>query len=678
MLCRYWEAAMKGRLGHYEIVAELGRGGMGVVHKALDPALGRIVAIKELAPALADDPALVERFLREARSMAALSDPHIVGIHFIGQEHGRPFFVMEFVEGEALGGMLRRLGKLPVADALKILQQTAQGLATAHERGVIHRDIKPGNILVDVKGRVRIADFGIALPANDPGQKLTGTGEFIGTPGYVSPELCKGLPIDARSDIFSLGVVLFEMLSGRMPFTDNSPLGLMLEVVNAQIPDIHTLNEEVDDRTAAILAKMVAKNPDERYQSARELANDLAQHPLVANGKPLATIVRPPSDSETVIAALSQPRVPTPPPVVSRADAVADIVDTRPRVSNRPHVAAHDPDATVARVPVSSRPASGRERKIAAVALVALVLAGTAFAFRDYFSGFANGFRDGFVAGKVTNPVPPSQASDTPVTALAAPASGAFATGDSTASTPAGTDTAAVTTSPVTATTSADASQQVAGTDAAALVSNQSASPTTTTSATEQPASSASTAQASPAATSAAAVAQTSTTASSTPAPARPTQARVAPEPPPPARVVVIAQGDSALSLPAQQRVEDHLSGDGHRLLDAETVSGLSGGDTAALIRAARRHARVLVIVRAEPIGSRDLYFHGRHDVAYTAYLSVRAYDTQTGQPISSGFRQKVEFAALNADTRARETVDPEMSSLSRAVAPVLRQTSRG
>ena len=105
---------MKGHLGHYEIVAELGRGGMGVVHKALDPALGRVVAIKELAPALADDPGLVERFLREARSMAALSDPHIVGIHFIGQENGRPFFVMEFVEGEALGGMLRRLGKLPV------------------------------------------------------------------------------------------------------------------------------------------------------------------------------------------------------------------------------------------------------------------------------------------------------------------------------------------------------------------------------------------------------------------------------------------------------------------------------------------------------------------------------------------------------------------------------------
>ena len=157
-----------------------------------------------------------------------------------------------------------------------------------------------------------------------------------------------------------------------------------------------------------------------------------------------------------------------------------------------------------------------------------------------------------------------------------------------------------------------------------------------------------------------------------------PAEARAAAEPPPPPRVVVIAQGDSALSLPAQQRIEDHLSGAGHRLLDAETVPGLSGGETAALIRAARRHARVVVIVRAEPIGSRDLNYYGRHDVAYTAYLSVRAYDTQTGQPISSAFRQKVEFAALNAEQRAHEALDPELSSLARAVAPALRQTSRG
>lgn len=665
---------MKGRLGHYEIVAELGRGGMGVVHKALDPALGRVVAIKELAPALADDPALVERFLREARSMAALSDPHIVGIHFIGQENGRPFFVMEFVEGEALGNMLRRLGKLPVADTLKILHQTAQGLATAHDRGVIHRDIKPGNILVDTRGRVRLADFGIALAANDPGQKLTSTGEFIGTPGYVSPEICKGLPIDPRSDIFSLGVVMFEMLSGRMPFTDNSPLGLMLEVVNAQIPDIHTLNDQVDAETAAILAKMVAKNADDRYQSARELAADLARHPLVADGKPLSVPVVPPSDSQTVIAALSQPRVPTPPPVVSRADA--DAADTRPRGPRPAAAAAQDPEATLVRAPAAANDPTGRQRLVAGLALAALVLAGTGYAFRDYFTGFANGFRDGFVAGKVSNPVPPSHANDLPVAALtsASPATGAMD-----AAPPQVENASASPSQAPTAVAMGDAPAMVqAGgeTQASQSVAGQSAS--TATVAGSDPQALAASVDSQPPATAPASSEGLRAGAQSTPQPSRPAQARAAAEPPPPPRFVVIAQGDSALSLPAQQRIEDYLSGAGHRLVDAETVPGLSAADTASLIRAARRHARVVVIVRTEPIGSRDLHFYGRHDVAYTAYLSVRAYDTQTGQPLSSGFRQRVEFAALNAEQRANEALDPELSSLARVVAPVLRQTSRG
>ncbi len=650
---------MKGRLGHYEIIAELGRGGMGVVHKALDPALGRVVAIKELAPALADDPALVERFLREARSMAALSDPHIVGIHFIGQENGRPFFVMEFVEGESLGSMLRRLGKLPVADTLKILHQTALGLATAHERGVIHRDIKPGNILVDVKGRVRIADFGIALPANDPAQKLTGTGEFIGTPGYTSPEVCKGLPIDARSDLFSLGVVMFEMLSGRMPFTDNSPLGLMLEVVNAQIPDIHSLNEEVDGKTAAVLAKMVAKDPVERYQSARELAQDLARHPLVSDGRPLTVSVVPPADSQTVIAALSQPRVPTPPPVVSSADAI----DTRPR-GNRP-APANDPGATVVRAPAPA--ASGRQRLAAGIALAALVLAGTAFAFRDYFSGFANGFRDGFVAGKVSNPVPPSQASDIPPAALQAAAAMPLANASDAA---AATVPAAVGAQDPDQTPAPAAGPVGAPADAG----TQAGAPAVAATGSETGPSASS---AIPATNPVAAAPGTGTAAGTAPAASRPAQARAAAEPPPPARVAVVALGDPALGLPAQQRIEDYLSGAGHRLVDPETV-GLSGADTASLLRAARRHARVLVVVRVEPIGSRELSYYGRRDVAYSAYLSVRAYDTLTGEPLSSGFRQQVEFAALNASQRANEALEPALSSLGRAVAPALRQTSRG
>ncbi|MDE2257970.1 MAG: serine/threonine protein kinase, partial [Xanthomonadaceae bacterium] len=272
---------MKEHLGHYDIIAELGRGGMGVVYKGYETSLNRYVAIKVLAESLAHDESVKERFLREARSMAALNDPHIISIYFIGDDAGQTYFVMEFVDGESLGSLLKREGKLKPEQAAKIVYQTAQGLATAHDRGVIHRDIKPGNLMLTSKGAVKIADFGIALSTQDFSKKLTSTGEFVGTPGYLSPEVCQGKPVDQRSDIFSLGIVLFECLAGRMPFTDESPLGLMLEVVKAEIPDVRTLNAEVDPELERILARMVAKDPAERYQSCQELVADLGRHPLV-------------------------------------------------------------------------------------------------------------------------------------------------------------------------------------------------------------------------------------------------------------------------------------------------------------------------------------------------------------------------------------------------------------
>jgi predicted Ser/Thr protein kinase len=260
---------------------------MGVVYKGYEPSLNRYVAIKVLAESLAHDASVKERFLREARSMAALNDPHIIQIYFIGDDGGQTYFVMEFVDGESLGSLLKREGKLKPEQAAKIVYQTAQGLATAHDKGVIHRDIKPGNLMVTSRGAIKIADFGIALSTQDFSKKLTSTGEFVGTPGYLSPEVCQGKPVDQRSDIFSLGIVLFECLAGRMPFTDESPLGLMLEVVKAEIPDVCSLNAEVDAELSRILAKMVAKDPADRYQSCHELIADLARHPLVAKGGPL-------------------------------------------------------------------------------------------------------------------------------------------------------------------------------------------------------------------------------------------------------------------------------------------------------------------------------------------------------------------------------------------------------
>ena len=368
---------MKTHLGHYEIVSELGRGGMGVVWKGYEPALTRYVAIKELSPALAHDSMLVERFLREARSMAALNDPHIIQIYFIGQENDQPFFVMEFVEGESLSGLIKREGRLGVHDALKVLHQAAQGLATAHDRGVIHRDIKPANLMLNQRGQVKIADFGIALANRDFDAKLTGTGEFVGTPGYLSPEVCLGKPVDQRSDIFALGIVLFEMLTGRTPFSDESPLKLMLDVVQSQIPDVRELNAEVGPEVAAILGKMLAKDPAERYQDTHALMEDLEGLGLPMTG-PLKMKVATPAGPAATLIGMATPvtpnigmRAPTPPPSVGAAAAAATAQGaTRPGVTH--------PSAQPAK-PVSSK-------GLLALAVVALLLlVGGAWALRNQF-----------------------------------------------------------------------------------------------------------------------------------------------------------------------------------------------------------------------------------------------------------------------------------------------------
>jgi serine/threonine-protein kinase len=318
---------MNTRLGHYDIVEELGRGGMGVVYKGYESSLGRYVAIKVLSATMAHDKVFVERFLREARAMATLNDSHIIQIYFIGQDEEQTFFVMEYIDGESLSTCLKREIRLVPSDALKILLHASQGLSAAHAQGVIHRDIKPGNIMITSRGQVKVADFGIALANQDVSDKLTNTGAFVGTPGYLSPEVCLGKSVDQRSDIFALGIVLFEMLSGRMPFNDESPLRLMLDVVQADAPDIRELNPDVDEDVARILNKMLAKDPADRYQSCDELNADLKRHPLVVQDGQLKLRPAPwagaNASNPTVVGMPTPatpghvPRASTPPPVVS-------------------------------------------------------------------------------------------------------------------------------------------------------------------------------------------------------------------------------------------------------------------------------------------------------------------------------------------------------------------------
>ncbi len=264
------------QFGHYQVIAELGRGGMGVVLKAHEQSLNRYVAIKVLSQQLADDESVRERFIREARAVAALNHPNVVQVYFAGEHEGQPFFSMEFVQGQALSEYLKQHAPLAPREAAEILLQAAKGLAAAHDKGIIHRDIKPANLMMTNEGVIKLTDFGIAM-AEDQGRKLTSTGEFVGTPGYLSPEVCIGAEVDARTDIFSLGIVYFEMLAGTPPFTNPSPLGLMREVVEAQIPDITRLNAEVDDLTRSILARMLKKRPEERFESCHPLIDALEE-----------------------------------------------------------------------------------------------------------------------------------------------------------------------------------------------------------------------------------------------------------------------------------------------------------------------------------------------------------------------------------------------------------------
>ena len=299
---------MSQLIGSYEVLSELGRGGMGVVYKAFEPKLKRVVALKMLNEGIAHQPGLVERFYREAHAMATLSDPNVVQIYAVGEHQGQPFFVMEYIDGESLGGRLKR-ERMSVREARKVLMQSASGLQSAHEQGLIHRDIKPGTLMLTQKGSVKVTDFGIAL-AEGTGERLTGTGGIIGTPGYLSPEACLGEPLDARTDIFALGVVFYEMLTGRLPFDDKSPYALMAAVVQAQIPDVTLLNSEVDPNTLAILTKMLARRPAERYQSCAEVVNALESG---MNASP----VPPPRPAAGNMAPVPPIRMPTPVPVAN-------------------------------------------------------------------------------------------------------------------------------------------------------------------------------------------------------------------------------------------------------------------------------------------------------------------------------------------------------------------------
>ncbi len=276
-----------GRLGAYEVKGMLGAGGMGVVLKALDPALNRFVAIKVLSSSLAGSGAARRRFLREARAAAAVVHEHVVGVFAVVESNQLPFIVMEYVPGGSLQERIDKQGPLSLPEILRIGMQTASGLAAAHAQGLVHRDVKPANILLENSvERVRLTDFGLARAAADAG--MTHSGFVAGTPHYMAPEQARGESADHRSDVFSLGSTLYAMAAGHPPFRADSALAVLRRVCDEEPTSLRAINSDVPDWLDALVGRLMAKEPEDRIQTAQEAADLLGgclahvQQPLVA------------------------------------------------------------------------------------------------------------------------------------------------------------------------------------------------------------------------------------------------------------------------------------------------------------------------------------------------------------------------------------------------------------
>ncbi len=307
--------------GRYEIRREIGRGGMATVYLAYDPRFRREVALKAMPHQFTHDPMFRTRFEREAQTIAALEHPAIVPVHDFGEENGQPFIVMRYMSGGSLSDRLKQ-GRLSLAAATAVLTRIASALDRAHGIGVVHRDLKPGNILFDQYGDAYLADFGIAKIA-EATAALTGSG-LVGTPSYMSPEQVKGENIDGRSDIYSLGIILYEMLSGAQPYQATTPWGILSKHVNDPIPHVIDQASDLPPQLDTIVTRALAKEATDRFQTAGELATAVT---LVVQQRPYATtatLITPAPEPETIVTAPTETISAAEPPTVVKEPEVTE------------------------------------------------------------------------------------------------------------------------------------------------------------------------------------------------------------------------------------------------------------------------------------------------------------------------------------------------------------------
>jgi eukaryotic-like serine/threonine-protein kinase len=649
---------MSQKIGQYTVVSQLGRGGMGVVYKARDESLNRFVAIKVLTEKLTEDPTYLQRFVREAQAAAALSHPNVVQIYFIGEDNDQPYFVMEYVAGRSLDQIIRTEGRVDNPRASQLVLQAAHGLAAAHDLGIVHRDIKPANLMLEDRGLLKIADFGLALPA-DAETRLTATGMFVGTPGYLSPEQCAGEIADHRTDIYALGVTYYMLLTGTPPFRGESPLALIKQILDANPPDVSTLNPHVDDETRRILGKMIAKDREQRYQSCHDLVADL-ENLLATRGVRSMTAglaTRTPSSSPEIAAAM--------------AASTQALGATAPKMS--------DPQAgteTLRETPLAAE--TLRETPLAAETLRETPL--------------------------VAEPTQPGMPSDVPLPAAVAAqsrhsSSRAFIVvavlfllfaGGAVAAVVFGTRMfrSAVTAPQEAVATPAD------GTPAAnppqEVLLSQAMVPNTMPVENKEP--------------------EPALLADLAPSPAdapslRPevrgevrTDARseVRPEPrsekgvasPAPARtnapvqsartrsgVAIAAIGDPGIADAVASVLRTELEASGLEVVDAQALPATedllrSGNASVKRLTDALRSEgfAVLVLARVDPTGQRELSFYGRRDTAYSSRVTLTTYDLASGRPLGSTASAPIEYTSINAQTEAQDVVGPLARASARAI----------
>ena len=647
--------ALPEKIGHYKVVSELGRGGMGVVYKAHEESLNRFVAIKVLGDHLAADEQFLSRFTREARAAGAVSHPNVIPIYYIGQDDGRHYFAMEYVSGRSVQAMIRQEGRIGNPRAAQIILQAAQGLAAAHDKGVIHRDIKPANLMVDERGVVKIADFGIALPIESQ-TRLTATGALMGTPGYLSPEHCMGEPVDHRADIYALGVTYFEMLTGRMPFNAESPLALLRQILQEEVPDVTQLNSEVDAESKRILMKMIARDRNARYQNCHELIADLEEYMAKNNVRSLTAnlATRSTASADAAVTPTVNINAPTPslgPTVVSGSSQAPTVITggqgATAKVTAPGGVAMTQPATNpnhmmpqAAAVPQQPKKKSSFAL-IAAMLVVAVVVAAGAAGMIGYKlirGGSFLGFGKQATEASVLPAVSSTQASSTPAdpTKSVSQSKVELANENPTAMN-ALTSTQPVDTQAQQQTTAPQQQQQ------AQQQQQSNVSPSSSTKGQQQ-------------------VARQQQRSES-----RQSEERAAL--PHLSNIVYDVQGDAGLTGPVADVLSSEFSAAGLKAVAASDLADpMDGASAGAMMSRLRGKAGIVVIARVEPTGQRELKYLGRYDTAFGSRVTITAYDVASGQPIGSRASANMEYTQLNAQRETEKAVAPLARKVTEAI----------